>query len=374
MNNAVDVLVLGGGPGGYTAALYAARAGLSVLVLERLSAGGQMATTGTVENYPGFEDGVDGFELGEKMQRQAQRFGARTVLAEVREVALTESPKRVETDRGTFLGRTVVVATGAEARELGVPGEAALRGRGVSYCATCDGMLYRGREVAIVGGGNTAVGDALTLARLAGRVTLIHRRDALRASAVYLDKLRENGVNIVWNTEVKALQGDDRLTGLVLRNKVTGEESTLPVDGLFVAVGRRPETALFRGQLETDGLPDRRRDHPDIAARRLRGGRRAPQTGPSDPDSRRGRCRCRTLYRGISGREPGVTPLPGTQREERHEERFQRGGPCAGVSERQGLHALQRCAGRQHLYQRGAGAQGHGPPEKGRPGGRPGGK
>ena len=215
MNNAVDVLVLGGGPGGYTAALYAARAGLSVLVLERLSAGGQMATTGTVENYPGFEDGVDGFELGEKMQRQAQRFGARTVLAEVREVALTESPKRVETDRGTFLGRTVVVATGAEAREL-------------------------------------AVGDALTLARLAGRVTLIHRRDALRASAVYLDKLRENGVNIVWNTEVKALQGDDRLTGLVLRNKVTGEESTLPVDGLFVAVGRRPETALFRGQLETD--------------------------------------------------------------------------------------------------------------------------
>ena len=144
MNNAVDVLVLGGGPGGYTAALYAARAGLSVLVLERLSAGGQMATTGTVENYPGFEDGVDGFELGEKMQRQAQRFGARTVLAEVREVALTESPKRVETDRGTFLGRTVVVATGAEARELGVPGEAALRGRGVSYCATCDGMLYRG--------------------------------------------------------------------------------------------------------------------------------------------------------------------------------------------------------------------------------------
>ena len=252
MNNAVDVLVLGGGPGGYTAALYAARAGLSVLVLERLSAGGQMATTGTVENYPGFEDGVDGFELGEKMQRQAQRFGARTVLAEVREVALTESPKRVETDRGTFLGRTVVVATGAEARELGVPGEAALEGRGVSYCATCDGMLYRGREVAIVGGGNTAVGDALTLARLAGRVTLIHRRDALRASAVYLDKLRENGVNIVWNTEVKALQGDDRLTGLVLRNKVTGEESTLPVDGLFVAVGRRPETALFRGQLETD--------------------------------------------------------------------------------------------------------------------------
>ena len=177
MNNAVDVLVLGGGPGGYTAALYAARAGLSVLVLERLSAGGQMATTGTVENYPGFEDGVDGFELGEKMQRQAQRFGARTVLAEVREVALTESPKRVETDRGTFLGRTVVVATGAEARELGVPGEAALRGRGVSYCATCDGMLYRGREVAIVGGGNTAMDACRTAVRLgAEAVYNVYRR------------------------------------------------------------------------------------------------------------------------------------------------------------------------------------------------------
>ena len=175
MNNAVDVLVLGGGPGGYTAALYAARAGLSVLVLERLSAGGQMATTGTVENYPGFEDGVDGFELGEKMQRQAQRFGARTVLAEVREVALTESPKRVETDRGTFLGRTVVVATGAEARELGVPGEAALRGRGVSYCATCDGMLYRGKPVAVVGYTDTARQEAEFLQKIGCSVTYFDR-------------------------------------------------------------------------------------------------------------------------------------------------------------------------------------------------------
>ena len=175
MNNAVDVLVLGGGPGGYTAALYAARAGLSVLVLERLSAGGQLATTGTVENYPGFEDGVDGFELGEKMQRQAQRFGARTVLAEVREVALTESPKRVETDRGTFLGRTVVVATGAEARELGVPGEAALRGRGVSYCATCDGMLYREKDVAVLGYSDSARQEAEFLERIGCRVTYFDR-------------------------------------------------------------------------------------------------------------------------------------------------------------------------------------------------------
>ena len=250
-NHVYDMLVVGGGPGGYTAALYAARAGLDTIVLEKLFAGGQMALTEQIDNYPGFENGIDGFSLAENMQKQAERFGARSEYAEVLRMDLTAVPKLVETSEGIFRGKTVVLATGV-VRAKKYAGEAERLGAGVSYCATCDGMLYRGREVASVGGANTAVGDALTLARRAGRVTLIHRRDALRASAVYLDKLRENGVNIVWNTEVKALQGDDRLTGLVLRNKVTGEESTLPVDGLFVAVGRRPETALFRGQLETD--------------------------------------------------------------------------------------------------------------------------
>lgn len=217
MNNAVDVLVLGGGPGGYTAALYAARAGLSVLVLERLSAGGQMATTGTVENYPGFEDGVDGFELGEKMQRQAQRFGARTVLAEVREVALTESPKRVETDRGTFLGRTVVVATGAEARELGVPGEAALRGRGVSYCATCDGMLYRGKPVAVVGYTDTARQEAEFLQKIGCSVT-------------YFDRPKQCEI-----------RGDGRV------ESVTCDGRTIPAEGVFILRPTMAPTELFPG-------------------------------------------------------------------------------------------------------------------------------
>ena len=233
MNNAVDVLVLGGGPGGYTAALYAARAGLSVLVLERLSAGGQMATTGTVENYPGFEDGVDGFELGEKMQRQAQRFGARTVLAEVREVALTESPKRVETDRGTFLGRTVVVATGAEARELGVPGEAALRGRGVSYCATCDAFFYRGKTAAVLGSGEYALHEVQALLPLAGRVILCTNGEPLTADF-------PEGVEIC-TEKLAAVEGEEKVSALRLEN---GE--LLPVEGLFVALGVAGSAALAR--------------------------------------------------------------------------------------------------------------------------------
>lgn len=233
MNNAVDVLVLGGGPGGYTAALYAARAGLSVLVLERLSAGGQMATTGTVENYPGFEDGVDGFELGEKMQRQAQRFGARTVLAEVREVALTESPKRVETDRGTFLGRTVVVATGAEARELGVPGEAALRGRGVSYCATCDAFFYRGKTAAVLGSGEYALHEVQALLPLAGKVILCTNGEPLTADF-------PEGVEIC-TEKLAAVEGEEKVSALRLEN---GE--LLPVEGLFVALGVAGSAALAR--------------------------------------------------------------------------------------------------------------------------------
>ena len=251
MEQLYDVIVIGGGPAGLTAALYLARARYRVLVVEKEHFGGQITITNEIVNYPGVAK-TSGRELTDTMRQQAEGFGAEFLLAEVTAFELDGDVKTVKTGRGEYRCFGVLLATGAHPRMIGFPGEAEFRGRGIAYCATCDGMLYRGREVAIVGGGNTAVGDALTLARLAGRVTLIHRRDALRASAVYLDKLRENGVNIVWNTEVKALQGDDRLTGLVLRNKVTGEESTLPVDGLFVAVGRRPETALFRGQLETD--------------------------------------------------------------------------------------------------------------------------
>lgn len=248
-----DVVVIGGGPGGYTAGLYCARSGRSVAVLEKLSPGGQMATTGIVENYPGFEEGVDGFELGEKMERQASRFGVETVYAEVTAVDLTASPKRIDSSEGTFWADAVVLATGAYPRELGLPGERELRGRGVAYCATCDGMFFRDKTVAVNGGGNTAVEEALYLAKLCKKVYLIHRRDSLRASAVYRGALDEAGVEILWNSRVTALRRDGRLTGVELEDVVSGQRRELACDGLFVAVGRVPDTALFAGQAELDG-------------------------------------------------------------------------------------------------------------------------
>ena len=244
-----DILVLGSGPAGLAAAVAVRGRGKSVLVIGNRWQDSPLARAERVDNYLGLP-ASSGKELLAQFYDHAVKAGADFVTG--RAVSMMVYGGVFATvGSQVYDGKALILAPGVQ-RQAKYPGEETYLGRGVSYCATCDGMLYRGREVAIVGGGNTAVGDALTLARLAGRVTLIHRRDALRASAVYLDKLRENGVNIVWNTEVKALQGDDRLTGLVLRNKVTGEESTLPVDGLFVAVGRRPETALFRGQLETD--------------------------------------------------------------------------------------------------------------------------
>ena len=252
MSNLYDVLIIGGGPGGYTAALYCARAGIKALVLEKLAPGGQMATTGDIDNYPGFEEGVDGFELGDKMRRQAERFGAETLLTEVTAVDLAAEPKTVTTTGGEFRGRAVIVATGAYPRLLGLPNENELRGRGVTYCATCDGMMYRGKEVAVVGGGNSAVADALVLAKLCKKVTLIHRRDTLRASKVYHDALPDSGVEIRWNSKVTEFLFDQRLKGVKLADTVTGEESVLPCEGLFIAAGRVPDTELFRGQLEMD--------------------------------------------------------------------------------------------------------------------------
>lgn len=248
-----DVIVIGGGPGGYTAALYAARANLSVAILEKLSPGGQMGTTDVIDNYPGFPQGVNGFELAMQMKEGAERFGAQTQLAEVTQVELAGQVKTIHTSGGDYQARTVVLATGAHPRELGLPGERELRGRGVSYCATCDGMFYRGKTVVVVGGGNTAVSDVLYLSRLCEKVYLVHRRDTLRASKVYLDPLQKaENVEFVWDSEVKQLLRDQAVTGVRVRNKKTGEERDIPCAGVFVAVGYLPNTELYRGQVELD--------------------------------------------------------------------------------------------------------------------------
>lgn len=247
-----DVAVIGGGPGGYTAALYCARSGLSVLVLEKLSPGGQMATTSMVDNYPGFEEGIDGFELGEKMQRGAERFGAETAFVNVAAVDLKNEIKVIDTSKGQVKARAVVLATGASPREIGLPEEASLRGRGVAYCATCDGMMYRNKTVVVVGGGNSAAADALYLSKICKKVYLVHRRDTLRASNVYLEPLKNSSVEFIWNSQVKQILHDKKVTGVVVEN-LEGQLTEIPCDGVFAAIGRVPDTELFKGQTELDG-------------------------------------------------------------------------------------------------------------------------
>lgn len=250
-----DVIVIGGGPGGYTAALYAARAGFSVLVLERLAPGGQMGTTDRIENYPGFPQGIGGFELAQQMKQGAERFGAETRLSEVIGTELSGTEKSVRTKDGTYRARAVVLASGARPRELGLPGERELRGRGVSYCATCDGMFFRGKEAAVVGGGDTAAADALYLSRLCKKVTVIHRRDALRASRAYLAPLEEAGnVDFLWNAQVQELLYGETLIGVRVLEKTTGSVRDLPCAGVFVAIGQLPNSSLFLGQVDTDPM------------------------------------------------------------------------------------------------------------------------
>lgn len=250
--NLYDILIIGGGPAGYTAALYGARSGFRTAVLEKLSPGGQMATTSDIENYPGFPGVVDGFELGEKMQQGAEQAGAETVYAEVTKVDLKADPKVVETSEGTYLGRTVIIATGAHPRKLGLAQEENLVNRGISYCATCDGSFYKGKTVVVNGGGNTAVGDALYLAKLAKKVYLVHRRDTLRATPIYLQRLKDAQVEIIWNSVISGLEADKKLTAVDVKNVKTGEVTKLPADGLFVAIGQLPENNLFEGQVATD--------------------------------------------------------------------------------------------------------------------------
>lgn len=254
MQHIYDTVIIGGGPAGYSAALYTSRAGLDTLVIERMSVGGQMALTDIIDNYPGFDEGVDGITLGMKMQAGAARFGVKTVYDSVTEAHLKDSPKRIVTAySGEVLARTVIIATGADPRKIGVEGEEALTGRSVHYCAHCDGRFYRGKTVAVVGGGNSAVSDALYLSNLAEKVYLIHRRDSLRATKIYHEPLmRAENVEFIWNATVAGLEAEQRLTGVTLKDTKDGSERSLAIDGLFVSIGRRPVTELFAGQLELD--------------------------------------------------------------------------------------------------------------------------
>ena len=254
MTEVRDVIIIGSGPAGYTAALYAARARLSPLLFEgSVTSGGALMNTTDVENFPGFPDGVLGPDLMDAIRKQAERFGAELVPDDVTEVDLTASPKVVRVDGDTFLAKTVIIATGSSYRELGIPGEKRLSGHGVSWCATCDGFFFRDQDIAVVGGGDSALEEATFLTRFARSVTVIHRRDTLRASKIMQDRALANPkVAFAWDSEVVEVVGEDRVSGLRLRNVKTGEESALAVSGIFVAIGHDPRSELFTGVLATD--------------------------------------------------------------------------------------------------------------------------
>jgi thioredoxin reductase (NADPH) len=252
MKHIYDMIVIGGGPAGYAAALYAARAGLDTLVIEKMSVGGQMALTDIIDNYPGFHEGVDGFTLGMQMQSGAERFGAKTAYDEVAAVELTPEIKKIVGMTDEYFARTVVIATGANPRELGIEGEEKLIGKGLHYCAHCDGRFYKNKTVAVVGGGNSAVSDALYLSHLAKKVYLIHRRDTLRATRIYHEPLMNaKNVEFVWDSAVSDYIAEDRIIGAKIKNLKTNEEKELRFDGLFVSIGRKPATELF-GELALD--------------------------------------------------------------------------------------------------------------------------
>ncbi|HLB61336.1 MAG TPA: thioredoxin-disulfide reductase [Actinomycetota bacterium] len=249
-----DVIILGSGPAGFTAALYAARAELNPLVLKGLAAGGQLMLTTEVENYPGFPDGILGPELMEVMEKQAARFGSELLAITATRVDLSERPFGVWAGDQEWRAKTLIVATGASARWLGVPGEDKLRGRGVSACATCDGFFFRDRELIVIGGGDTAMEEALFLTKFAARVTIVHRRGGFRASKIMQDRALENPkIEVIWDTVVEEILGDTAVTGVRLRSVPTGEETEFATEGVFVAIGHQPNTELFEGQLELHG-------------------------------------------------------------------------------------------------------------------------
>jgi thioredoxin reductase (NADPH) len=249
-----DIIIIGSGPAGYTAALYAARARLSPLVFEgSVTAGGALMNTTDVENFPGFPDGILGPDLMDQLRKQAERFGAELIADDVTEVDLKVTPKVVRVGEDAYLAKAVIIASGSSYRELDVPGEKQLSGHGVSWCATCDGFFFREQDIAVIGGGDSAMEEATFLTRFARSVTIVHRRSELRASKIMQDRALANPkIKFVWDSEVAEVLGSDRVTGLRLRNVRTGEESTLPVTGMFVAIGHDPRSELFAGQLETD--------------------------------------------------------------------------------------------------------------------------
>ena len=253
MEKIYDMIIIGGGPAGYTAALYASRAGLDTLIIEKIAPGGQMGLTDIIDNYPGFDEGIDGFTLGMKMQAGAERFGAKTAYANVLSVDLSGKVKSIKTDSGDYSSKTVVIATGANPRELGIEGEAGLIGKGLHYCAHCDGRFYKDKNVLVVGGGNSAVSDALYLSNLCKKVTLVHRRDTLRATKIYHEPLmKAENVEFIWNSTVVDYTVDGKIVGAKIKNLISGEISELPYDGIFVSIGRKPTTEIFEGQLELD--------------------------------------------------------------------------------------------------------------------------
>ena len=247
------VIIIGSGPSGYTSAIYAARSNLSVLVLQGYQAGGQLMQTSDVENYPGFEDGILGPEMMDKFEKQALRFGAEMIPEDVISVDFSKRPFTVRTDTGEYQSRAVIIATGASAKWLGLPKEKHLQGRGVTACATCDGFFFKGKDVIVVGGGDTAMEEALFLTRYVNHVTLVHRRDILRASKIMQDRVRSHPkITPVLETEVADIIGEERVTGAILRNVATGEEKIVDVQGIFVAIGHQPNTSLFKGIINMD--------------------------------------------------------------------------------------------------------------------------